>query len=82
MEDGPRGDKSLIISYLTLRKAIGLLGIALPFVLALGAVFCSRTEIQSSVSSYYHTSMGDVFVGILFVIGFFLLSYRGYERPA
>lgn len=73
-------EKSLVFSYLTLRKAIGLLGISFPFVLSLGAIFFFRTDIQSSVSSYYHTGMRDVFVGTLFAIGFFLLSYKGYKR--
>jgi hypothetical protein len=71
---------SLVFSYLTLRKTIGLLGMAFPFVLWLGALILFQTGIQSSISSYYHTGMRDVFVGTLCVIGFFLLSYRGYER--
>ncbi len=71
---------SLVFSYLALRKSIGLLGIAFPFVVSLGALILFQTGIQSSVSSYYHTGMRDVFVGTLCVIGFFLLSYKGYER--
>ena len=71
---------SLVFSYLALRKTIGLLGIALPFVLSLGALILFHAGIQSSISSYYHTGMRDVFVGTLCVIGFFLLSYKGYER--
>lgn len=70
---------SLVFSYLELRKAIGLLGIAFPFVLSIGALILFQTGIQSSISSYYHTGMRDVFVGILCVIGFFLLSYKGYK---
>src|SRR3989304_3888454 len=76
----PGNERSLIISYLTLRKTIGLLGTALPFVLSLGALILFQTGIQSSISSYYHTDMRDVFVGTLCVIGVFLLSYKGYER--
>jgi hypothetical protein len=74
------GSNDLVFSYLTLRKVIGILGIALPFVVSLGAIIFFKTEIQSSISSYYHTGMRDYFVGTLFVIGFFLLAYRGYER--
>jgi len=65
---------------LTLRKAIGLLGTALPFVLSLGAFLLFNTGIQASMSSYYHTGMRDVFVGTLCAIGVFMISYRGYER--
>ncbi len=72
--------KSLIFSYLTLRKAIGLLGTALPFVVSLGAIILFQTGIRSSISSYYYTGMRDVLVGILCAIGVFLLSYKGYER--
>ena len=80
MNNGADNDKSLVISYLTLRKIVGILGTSFPFVLFIGAVIFFSTGIQSSISSYYHTGMRDVFVGILCVIGFFLLSYRGYER--
>jgi len=80
MEEKLGSGKSLVFSYLTLRKTIGILGTSFPFVLYLGALIIFRTGIQSSISSYYHTGMGDVFVGTLCVIGFFLLSYKGYKR--
>ena len=80
MEDKLGNGKSLVFSYLSLRKAIGILGTSFPFVLYLGALIIFRTGIQSSISSYYHTGMGDIFVGTLCVIGFFLLSYKGYKR--
>jgi hypothetical protein len=73
-------ENALVFSYLTLRKAIGWLGTLFPFVLALGALLIFGTGLQDSVSLYYYTGMGDVFVGTLFAIGFFLLSYKGYER--
>ena len=73
-------ENALIFSYLELRKTIGFLGIALPIVLSLGAFLLFQTGIQRSISSYYHTDMRNVFVGTLCVIGFFLLSYKGYER--
>jgi hypothetical protein len=71
---------SLQVSYLVLRKFIGMLGIALPFVLAAGAAVLSQLEVQNSISDYYYTVMRDVFVGILCAIAVFMLSYRGYER--
>lgn len=72
--------RPLIFSYLTLRKVIGVLGTGLPFVLSLGGLLVFRTGLQSNLSGYYYTGMRDVYVGTLFVIGFFLLSYRGYQR--
>jgi len=80
MENKSKDERSLVFSYLELRKVIGILGLALPFVLSLGALILFKTGIQSSISSYYHTGMRDVFVGILSAIGFFMFSYKGYER--
>jgi hypothetical protein len=71
---------SLVLSYLGLRKAVGVLGIALPFVLAFGGMLLDGPGIQTSVSSYYYTGMRNVFVGTLCAIAVFMLSYRGYER--
>ncbi|MCE9647661.1 MAG: DUF998 domain-containing protein [Chloroflexi bacterium] len=79
METESRSPDSLVISYLVLRKTVGILGMALPVVVYLGARLFFQTGIQSSISSYYHTGMRDVFVGILWTIGFFLYSYKGYE---
>jgi hypothetical protein len=73
-------EDTLVLSYLGLRKAIGIIGIALPFALAFGKVLLDGPGIQSSMSGYYYTAMRDVFVGSLCAIAVFLMSYRGYER--
>ena len=71
----------VIVGYLTLRRAVGILGVLLPVLLAVGCIAIGTcTGIQDSISDYYGTEVGDIFVGILFVIGWFLFSYRGYER--
>lgn len=71
---------SLVISYLTLRKLIGLLGFAFPVLLVSGSLILGGDdEIQSSISSYYHTNMRDAFVGVLCGVALFLFSYRGYK---
>ena len=67
-----------VIAYKKLRRAIGVLGTALPFVLAAGGCMLFNTGIQSSLSAYYHTDIGDVFVGTLCAIGVFFYAYRGY----
>lgn len=69
----------LVISYLNLRRAIGILGVAFPFILALGSYLIDKMPIQSSISNYYYTGMRDVFVGILFAFALFLFSYKGYN---
>ena len=73
-------DDSLVRSYLSLRKSIGVIGIALPFALALGAAILGRSVLQPSISHYYHTITGDVFVGSLCAIAVFLFSYCGHGR--
>ena len=70
-----------LISYLTLRKTVGILGIALPFILIIGSMmFGDCKEVQKSISAYYHTGMRDVFVGIICTIALFLFAYKGYDR--
>lgn len=73
-------EDNLVLSYLGLRKAIGIIGMALPFVLALGKILLDGPGIQDSISSYYYTGMRDVLVGSLCAIAVFLMSYHGYER--
>ncbi|HEX9971602.1 MAG TPA: DUF998 domain-containing protein, partial [bacterium] len=79
MANKSKDETAMVFSYLELRKAVGILAIALPFVLTLGTLVLFKTGIQSSISNYYYTGMRDVFVGILCAIGFFMLSYKGYE---
>ena len=81
MQQTENNSGSVVMSYLTLRKVVGLLGVSLPFILLFGAPIVFNTgKIEESISDYYHTGMGDVFVGTIFVIGTFLLSYKGYEK--
>jgi len=69
-----------LITYLHLRKVIGLLAISLPFILLIGNMMVfDEYNIQDSISHYYYTEMRDIFVGVLFAFGIFLFSYRGYE---
>jgi len=67
---------SLVMSYLELRRAVGIIGTSLPFVLVLGKMLLDGPGIQDSISAYYYTAMRDVFVGSLCAIAVFLISYR------
>jgi hypothetical protein len=69
---------ALVLSYLTLRQVLGILGILMPFVLALGARVIFQTPLQGSISAYYYTGMSAVFVGGLWAVASFLLAYKGY----
>ena len=71
----------LLISYMTLRKAIGILAISLPAILIIGTYTIGGCKhVEASISHYYFTIMGDVFVGFLISTGIFLVSYKGYDR--
>jgi hypothetical protein len=79
-------DTPWIISYLTLRKTVGFLGVSLVPVMVIGSLILDDlihqqpAAIQTSVSAYYYTSMRNELEGIIFGIGMFLLCYHGYTR--
>jgi hypothetical protein len=80
MEHGGTGHL-LIVSHLRLRRIIGALGLALPVVLLVWGFALSgwNLTVQNSLSDYYSLRTRDAFVGILFVIAWFLCAYKGYE---
>lgn len=61
-----------------LRKAIGLIGFALPFLL-LGSVLFFGVPMQNSISEFFFTPMRDLFVLTLSGIGVFLITYYGHD---
>jgi hypothetical protein len=70
-----------LISYLKLRAMIGLVGILFPIVLLIVGNFLSACDqVQESLSAYYFTQARDVFVGLLFITGTLLLTYKGYDK--
>ena len=81
MTNSNHDGEDALVSYLTLRRVVGVLGILLPVLLAVGCfVLGSCTELERSISHYYGTGMRDVLVGVLFAIAWFLFAYRGYDR--
>lgn len=73
-------DDELIVSYLTLRKMIGVIGLLMPIIVRVGAYYFEKIPSNTSISAYYYTSMRDVFVGSLAAIGVFLFCYRGPDK--
>lgn len=69
-----------LISYLNLRQAIGWLGISLPLLCILESYVKCNCSLRSSISDYYYSTIGDVFVAILIAVGVFMISYKGYEE--
>ena len=74
----PPTHNDLVLSYHRVRRAVGILGVILPLILIIGGVW-SNSRLEPSISDFYHTTMRDVFVGTLFAIGIFLISYKGYK---
>ncbi len=75
MNHAPRNPA--VHSYYTMRRAVGVTAISLPFVLAIGSVVLSLAGpahamphplLERSISDYYHTPMRNYLVGSLFAI--------------
>jgi len=65
-----------IRSYLLIRTCVGIIGVALPFVLLIGeASIRGSITARGSISAYYHSSMQSIFVGALCIVAFLLLTY-------
>ncbi len=71
--------RTLVLSYHSVRRAIGGIGLVLPLILGPLGWLVFGLEIQDNISSYYHTLLRDVFVGSMCSIGIFLFCYRGYD---
>jgi len=74
------GNRDLILSYITIRRTIGILGILLPVICLAGGYFLAHEPLKSSISLYYYTNMHDVFVGILFMVSIFLVTYEDERK--
>jgi len=62
------------------RRLIGILGILLPFICVIGGCLIAKTPIPKSISGYYYTNMRDFFVGLMFVVSLYLMTYKGYNK--
>lgn len=67
-----------VLSYLTIRKIIGVLGILIPFLMGIGGAVFGGVDLLDTISNYYYTNMQDMFGGILCAVALFLMTYKGY----
>ncbi|HEX4956748.1 MAG TPA: hypothetical protein VFV46_01115 [Lacibacter sp.] len=76
-----QSEQDQIISYTTLRIMMGLAGIFLPLLVVLAKWISEKSGVlEFSISDYYdNSSGGDMLVGVLFALSFFLFSYKGPE---
>lgn len=65
--------KTRIVNHKFLRQGTGLIALLLPFV----AVWLSGEPELTSISASYWTDSGDIFVGSLVAVAFFLAAYNG-----
>lgn len=75
------GHSALADAYAYLQKAVGLIAVTLPFVVAIGHPLSGGHGMKGSISAYYYTHMGNYFVGSLFALGVFFLSYNYRHLP-
>ncbi len=74
-------EQGLVISYLTLRKTVGILGMILPVLLFFGYLFFENDcSFPPSISHFYYTAMGNWFVGTLCAVSLFMFCYNGYDK--
>lgn len=73
-------DEQYYFSYMTLRQAIGWVGLVMPIVVKLGGYFFQGITTTGSISAYYYTGMRDVFVLTLVLVGALLACYRTPNR--
>jgi hypothetical protein len=73
-----RAENQYVVSYITLRRCVGWLGIALPIVL-IGefGLFHAQCPTPPSISHYYYTALGSYFTGTLCAVALFLFAYNG-----
>lgn len=72
----------MVLSFLTMRRIVGILGLALPVVLVVGGLF-DDCCVRPYLSDYYYSPspiLHGVFVGTMSALGVFLISYKGYPR--
>lgn len=76
----PRAKDPVVLTYLDLRKAVGVVAVGLPFAMAIPWWVVGHHMLETSISGYYYTGMRNLFVGSLCAISMFMLCCRGYDR--
>jgi hypothetical protein len=71
--------REVVRSYYRVRQALGYMGLMMPILLIIAGEL-SDARIEPSFSDFFHTVSRDIFVGVMFAMGIFLLTYEGYDR--
>jgi len=67
---------SPVFDYKALRLFVGIIALVLPFVVSIIAFTPLPT-----ISAAYYTNARDVLVGMLFIVGSFMIAYNGHTLP-
>jgi hypothetical protein len=73
-------ERMFVLSYKGLRKAVGIIALALPIVLLIAKPLVDGGGMQGSISAYYYTGVRNYFVGTLCALAVFLFSYKYAPR--
>lgn len=77
---GQKAHNELVLSFLSVRRCVGILGFFLPIALFLYAMLTGE-GLRLSISGYYFSPMREIFVGTLLALAVFLWSYEGFREP-
>ncbi len=72
-------DDPLSQAYRYLQRVVGIVALALPFVISIGDFLLADQSLRGSISAYYYGATGSWFVGTLCALGVFFLSYEYRE---
>jgi hypothetical protein len=67
------------MSFRQMLRSVGYLAFFLPLAVAVGYFVFGGPQALDSISESYFTVMRDVFVGVLCMVAFFLIAYKGYD---
>lgn len=71
-----RKNSDLVVSFMTLRQMIGVIGLVMPLFVRFGAWVFEDIASTGSISAYYYTGMRDVFVSTLVMVGILMTCNR------
>jgi hypothetical protein len=76
----PHAQDPVVLSYAALRRAVGIVAVAFPFVVAVPVYILCHGFIAGSLSANYYYPTRNFFVGMLCAIATFMFCDHGYDR--
>lgn len=76
MKDKKETSEQKVFNYLALRFFMGVIAFLMPIL-----VWLVAGGVIASISESVHSDARDLYVGMLFIVGAFLLAYKGHSNP-